>query len=349
MAFLACDDDTAAQGFADYLFPTFGVDASYSRVAGMWNFLGEIHSYDATLGSSYGGSDSRVFSYIADGVCHHPTRHREYMYKPPPRNELAPAMGDWVNTFLTTGFPYQVSPRPARVGGPSYTQYELCKASALAELKTDPHADKYWCCVQDFLKPGTTYQTGNFNGKHANAPSATEWGCPAWTPPVIECVDDDAAAHKAALEYGVLKEGQKGKCKDFAHICEFLPDPSTNPCPLTCGLCIPGGMCERFDHDPPLTTLKIWKDDFCSSNLIGDNESAKVAIAKVTTKLCLPCDPRGATDYVCPKGYSCTRNVLAGDIGCSEYCCTMCKLGEYCPEVCSTESGRVHAHVYHTF
>jgi len=91
-------------------------------------------------------------------------------------------------------------------------------------------------------------------------------------------------------------------------------------------------MCERFEYDPPLTTLKNWKDDFCSSNLIDDNDETKVAIAKTMAKLCLPCDPRGTTDYVCPKGFSCTRNVLAGDLGCSEYCCTMCKLGEYCPE-----------------
>ena len=169
MAFVACDHDAVDEGYADYVYPRFGVDSEYSRVAGMWKFLGDIHRFDSSLGPEADGSDSRVFSFIADCDGHLLTEHITVDKKPLPGNERAPDLGDWVHTFLTTGYPYTISPTPVRVGGPSYLRYRPHHAAALTQMKADRHADKYWCCVRDLDHPGTSYQKGNFLGSHSAA------------------------------------------------------------------------------------------------------------------------------------------------------------------------------------
>ena len=162
VAFLACDNDAVDDGFASYVFPLTGVDTEPSRVARLWKFLGDIHQYDSTLGSTSDGSDSRVFSFIADCSQHYLTYDRAYQKYPLQGNERAPKLADWVDTFLTTGFPYKVSSDTVRVGGPSYTKYLPQDAGALATLKADKNADKYWCCVRDLDQPGTTFQDDNY-------------------------------------------------------------------------------------------------------------------------------------------------------------------------------------------
>ena len=162
MAFLACDDDATDDGYASYVYPLFGVDTERSRVARMWNFLGDIHQFDSTLGPAYGGSDSRVFSFIADCTKHFLTHNGEHIKQPLQGNARAPDLSSWVDSFLTTGFPYKKSPNMVRVGGPSYTLYRADDVAALTKLKTDKHADKYWCCVRDLDQPGTTFQKDNF-------------------------------------------------------------------------------------------------------------------------------------------------------------------------------------------
>ena len=162
MAFLACDDDETDDGYASYVFPLFGVDTERSRVARMWNFLGDIHQFDSTLGAAYGGSDSRVFSFVGDCTKHFLTHNGEYTVHRLAGNARAPDLSSWVNTFLTTGFPYKVSSAVVRVGGPSYHLHRVGDADALKTLKADKHADKYWCCVEDLDNPGNTFQKGNF-------------------------------------------------------------------------------------------------------------------------------------------------------------------------------------------
>ena len=174
MAFLACDDDAVDKGYADYVFPRFGVDAKYSRVAGVWKFLGDIHRFDSTLGVARDGSDSRVFSFIGDCDGHFLTNDREYITTPLKNNERAPDLASWVNTFLTTGYPYKISAMPVRVGGPSFNLYRPEDSAALAKLKADQHADKYWCCVRDLNHPGITFQRGNFLGSHASTVAPTD-------------------------------------------------------------------------------------------------------------------------------------------------------------------------------
>ena len=125
------------------------------------------------------------------------------------------------------------------------------------------------------------------------------------------------------------------RCEHLVHYCSIISSkvPSLfNPCKKTCGLCAPKSCKSFSDNGSPLRTLTTWRTDMLSVQL--DNKAdAKTAIAAIVPKLCIPCDPRSKTGYECPKGYACTPNVLGESRGCSEYCCTMCEQGEYCPEV----------------
>ena len=105
-----------------------------------------------------------------------------------------------------------------------------------------------------------------------------------------------------------------------------------HPCKKTCGLCAPES-CKSFGGDgDPLSTLETWHTNLLAVKL-NPKKDVKSVIAEIVPKLCMPCDPDKDTDYTCPKGYVCTPNILDPTRGCSEYCCTMCEQGEYCPEV----------------
>ena len=161
VAFISCDQGEAADIFLNFIFSTGDLPF---RIGSMWNFLGDIHQYDSTLGSTSDGSDSRVFSYIANCRERYLSGHvRDYIKHPLRGTESALKIDNWMDTFLTTGFPYKISSDTARVGGPSYNmQYIPKDAVALTKLKSDKNADKYWCCVGDLDEPGTTFDTRSF-------------------------------------------------------------------------------------------------------------------------------------------------------------------------------------------
>ena len=88
--------------------------------------------------------------------------------------------------------------------------------------------------------------------------------------------------------------------------------------------------------------LLQWFAQLQQAAISAKDDNTTTIIAKVLPiSSCFPCIPikhlhNSTTDpsqYGCPSGYSCTANVADPDprAGCTQYCCSKCQLGDYCP------------------
>ena len=83
-------------------------------------------------------------------------------------------------------------------------------------------------------------------------------------------------------------------------------------------------------HEPVLTN---WYHNLSKVIKAAEHDDIEAIIARVAPlSSCIPCNPLDNTNYVCPNGYACTANVADPTGDCTDYCCSKCELGDYCPK-----------------